>query len=506
VKILAIGTALCVGAAASLIAAAPAAAAACTSPVRYAATSNTIYLVAKQSYTLSSIKQACPSAPLSQVDPKTHTWQLNADLVLQNGSTLLVRGSRAGGDVDTLRLRSLASNKPTEVSQLMANPGNIEMNSVRVTSWDTVANGPDKNPSIARAAAGARGRAFIRAISTLTPSGSAQLSTMKITNSDLGYLGYYAAESYGVVYKARGCDRANVAACQKVHVGGSQTNSRFHDNYMGTYAWGAKGMAFRNNSYDHNASYGLDPHDVSTNLTVDRNKFAYNGNHGFVCSQLCDRLSITNNESHHNGLVPWRGPTGDSDLPGQVHGIMIHRGVTNATISGNSVHDQPNGVGIAVFDSAGNTVTGNTVTNNMVGIRLTVGAANNTVRNNTVKNSAQYGLLFFKGTDAPGYTTKTGRPTGNVIDGNTIIGAGRNAVKATDADQNRITNTTFGGSLGPVLFITSSGSVLDASKLPPSVRIQVTGTGSQRSSLSISNPPGCARVTLDAYSTCTTMR
>jgi mannuronan 5-epimerase len=498
VKVLTLAAALCVGAAASLIGAAPAAAVACTSPVRYSVTSNTIYLVAKQSYTLSTIKQACPGAPLSQVDPRTHTWQLDADLVLQNGSTLLLRGTRAGGDVDTLRLRSLASNKPTEVTQLMANPGTIEMNSIRVTSWDTVANGPDKNP---RAATG-RGRAFIRVIST----GSAQISTMRITNSDIGYLGYYAPESYGVVYKARGCDRMHVAACQNVYVGGSQTNSRFHDNYMGTYTWGAKGMAFRNNSYDHNVSYGLDPHDVSRNLTVDRNKFAYNGNHGFVCSQLCDRLTITNNESHHNGLVPWRGPTGDSDVPGQVHGIMIHRGVTNAVVSGNSVHDQPNGVGIAVFDSAGNTVTGNTVANNMVGIRLTVGAANNTVRNNTIRNSAQYGLLFFKGTDAPGYTTKTGRPTGNLIDGNAIIGAGRNAVKATDADQNQITHTTFGGTLGPLLFITSNGSVLDATKLPPTVRILVTGTSTHRSSLSISDPPGCGRVTLDPYSTCTVVR
>ncbi len=40
---------------------------------------------------------------------------------------------------------------------------------------------------------------------------------------------------------------------------------------------------------------------------------------------------------------------------------MIHRGVTNTVISGNYVHDQPNGAGIAVFDSAGNTITNNTI-------------------------------------------------------------------------------------------------------------------------------------------------
>ncbi|MDT5026192.1 MAG: hypothetical protein QOE61_2618, partial [Micromonosporaceae bacterium] len=40
-------------------AAAPAAAVACTSPVRYAASSNTIYLVTNQSFTLSDITSYC---------------------------------------------------------------------------------------------------------------------------------------------------------------------------------------------------------------------------------------------------------------------------------------------------------------------------------------------------------------------------------------------------------------------------------------------------------------
>jgi hypothetical protein len=176
---------------------------------------------------------------------------------------------------------------------------------------------------------------------------------MLINNSELDHLGYYAAESYGVAYKTRGCDHTNLSVCTKVGVYGSETNSRFHNNFMGTYTWGAKGLVFTNNEYDHNVMYGLDPHDVSISLTIDHNHFDYNGDHGVICSQRCDSLTITNNESDHNGMVPFMGPTGDSDTPGQVHGIMIHRGVTNTVISGNYVHDQPNGAGIAIFDRAG---------------------------------------------------------------------------------------------------------------------------------------------------------
>jgi len=53
-------------------------------------------------------------------------------------------------------------------------------------------------------------------------------------------------------------------------------------------------------------------------------------------------------------MVPFTGPVPDPAGPGgQVHGIMLHRGVTNTTIKNNNVHDQPNGAGIAIFDTAG---------------------------------------------------------------------------------------------------------------------------------------------------------
>lgn len=470
---------------------APASAAACTSPVRYAASTNTIYLVARQAFTLGAIKQACPGAPIAQVDPARRVWRLDADLVLQNGSTLRLHG----GEVSSLRLRSRASGAATEVTQIMANHGTIDMRSTSVTSWDDQAGRPDTDPAVP--SGGARGRAFIRVLSTLAPDGRTPLeSRLDIVDSEVAYLGFYGAESYGVTYKSRPCARTAPQLCARVKVSGSQVDSRFHHNYMGTYTWGARDVSFLRNRYEHNVSYGLDPHDASSNLVIEGNTFAYNGNHGVICSQRCDRLRIVDNDSHDNGRRPWMGPTGDADVAGQVHGIMIHRGVTNTVISGNRVWNHPNGAGIAIFDSAGNTVTGNRVDNNMVGVRLSVGAARNTISRNLIRDSAKYGIFLFKGTDAPTYSTSSGRPTGNLFQANTIQGAGSSLVKFTDADGNRVAGAAATGGRGPILLANSAGTVLDAVRLPAGQVIELNA-----SSVTVAEPSGPLRFALIGAST-----
>ena len=481
----------------------PAEAVACTSPVRYATSTNTIYLVTTQSFTLTSVKAACPGAPLALVDPVNKVWELDADLILQNGSSLVMHGSAATapGDVDTLRIRSRSSNAATEVQQLNAQYGTIDMDSVAVTSWDDLAGAVDDDPTLPSGAGSTdRARAFVRALSYLDTDGvTPRQSRMDIKNSDLGYLGYYAAESYGVAYKTRGCDHTNLPVCNAVKVSGSQIDSRFHHNYMGTYTWGAYDMDFVGNSYDHNIMYGLDPHDVSTYLTITDNHFAYNGDHGVICSQLCDHLTITDNESDHNGMVPWTGPEGDAE-PGQVHGIMIHRGVTNTVISGNSVHDMPNGAGIAIFDSSGNTITDNVVDGTQYGIRISVGSANNSITHNTVDDSGKYALYMYKGSDLPSYTTMTGHPTANIFDSNTVDGTDSNVVKLTESDQNVVSNTTFTNTGGSFYTSGSVGNMVTASTFPSGQDFAVKGLPGEPGSMTITAPSGVVDVSCDATS------
>src|SRR5690242_15953615 len=217
-----------------------------------------------------------PSPVRTSTAPSPGVWELNSDLVVQGGARL-----NLSGDVKELRLQSLPSGLTKDVSALIAQYGTIDMTGVKVTSWN--GTGPDTDLTMPT---GGRGRAFVRAVSFMEGSTPRQ-STLNIVNSNLGFLGYNAAESYGVSYKARGCGATTSTICDVLDVLGKQTGSTFHDNYIGTYTWGAKDMLFDHNVYTHNKSYGLDPHDDSDYLTITNNTFAENGNHGLICSQRC---------------------------------------------------------------------------------------------------------------------------------------------------------------------------------------------------------------------------
>src|SRR5882724_11866881 len=152
-----------------LASALPASAVSCTSPVRYASSSNTIYLVTNQAFTPTDIRVYCAGAPLALVDPASKTWELSADLVLQNGATLNLHGG-SGGDVNTLRIRSLSDNAATHVQSITAQYGTVSITNTRVTSWDDAAGAVDTFPFLPdNAGTTDRARPFIRAISYLDP-------------------------------------------------------------------------------------------------------------------------------------------------------------------------------------------------------------------------------------------------------------------------------------------------------------------------------------------------
>jgi poly(beta-D-mannuronate) C5 epimerase len=482
-------------------AATPALAAACSGQVRYAASTNTIYLQSGTA-SLSDIKSSCPSAPLALADPAARVWQLDADLVIQNGATLNLHGSAAGGDVDTLRLRSGANTDKTQVSAITAQYGTVDIDTVLVTSWDPEANGPDTDPSVpAGAPPGARGRSFVRAISYLDAGGTPRESTMNIANSDLGYLGYYAAESYGVAYKGRGCDHDHQSVCDALNVYGSQTNSRFHHNYMGTYTWNAYGMTFTGNEYDNNISYGLDPHDDSDYLTITDNRSHDNGNHGIICSKRCDHLVIARNEVYRNGIPPYVPPGDEDASDNQVHGIMIHRGVTDTMIEDNYVHDHPNGAGIAVFDSVGNTIRDNLIVGAKYGLRYSVGAADVMTTGNTVRDSEKYAVFTYRGSDLPTYSTPSGRPTGLTFSNNTFDGTASNVIKMNEADSMTFSGNTFTGTLGSARMQNSTDTAFTGNTAPSSLLFATYGSPSQPGRTRFAGVTAPTRVSVDGDST-----
>jgi poly(beta-D-mannuronate) C5 epimerase len=472
-------------AAASFVGGTTADAATCALPVRYSATSDTTYLTASGPVdTLTEIKAACPAAPM--VQPSPGVWELNSDLVVQGGATL-----NLSGDVKVLRLQSLPSGLTKDVSALIAQWGTINMNGVTVTSWN--GTGPDTDLTVP--SGGTRGRAFVRAVSFMEGS-TPRESRMDIVNSDLGFLGYNAAESYGVSYKARGCGATTLAICDALDVLGKQTGSTFHDNYIGTYTWGANNMTFDGNKYIKNKYYGLDPHDDSDNLTITNNLFEDNGNHGLICSQRCDHLIIKHNTSRHN-----------TSTSAETHGIMLHRGVTYATVEDNTVVDNTTGGGIVVFDSVGNSIKNNTVTGNKYGLRFSVGTRGLTVENNKVTGSLQYAVYTYKGSDAPSFTGSSGRPTGITFTGNTFNGAGAELFKIQDSDGFTFT----GGSIKPGTltkgpkFERAAGHVFGPVTMPSgTTTFTLRGTSAVKTTLAIKGTPAPAvKIDKDAYSSAT---
>ena len=319
---------------------------------------------------------------------------------------------------------------------------------------------------------------------------------MNIVDSDLGFLGYNAAESYGVSYKARGCGASTPAICNVLDVFGTQTGSTFHDNYIGTYTWGAKDMQFDHNKYTHNKYYGLDPHDDSDYLTITNNIFSENGNHGLICSQRCDHLLIRGNTSSHN-----------TSATAETHGIMLHRGVTDTVVENNIVENNSTGGGIVVFDSVGNTIKGNTVTGNKYGLRFSVGTKDLAVKDNTVKGSLQYAVYTYKRSDVPSFTGTSGRPTGITFTGNTFDGAGAELFKIQDSDKFSFT----GGSIKPGTvtrgpkFERAGGQVFGPITMPSGTTTFILrGTSTVKTTLAINGiPTPTVKIDKDAYSTAT---
>lgn len=374
--------------------------------IRWAGSSNNLYISGDVSCTPSQIQAIRPSGPLTLVDPANKIWHLRSNLILQNGAKLVIHGSEVGGDTEQLRLQSNNSGINPNVF-IRAHWGSIDIQHTKITSWNDGSQSPDTNVT--------NGRAFIHVRSMLDPDGvTPRESRMDINASDIGYLGYYAAESYGLTWKVSG---TTAGIFDKVNVYGNVENSRIHHNYFGFYSYGAYGMNIRFNEFDNNIKYGIDPHDDSDNLLIEGNHSHHNGNHGIICSQRCDNLTIVRNETNNN----------------VGHGIMLHRNANDSLVESNYSHHNTD-TGIVLFESHRNIIRNNISTDNKTAIRFSVGSSDNTVSGNEFGRSSYYGVYFYKGSDAP--TSGSGRPSNNTFTGNKIFNNKKYAIYLKQADNN----------------------------------------------------------------------
>lgn len=387
----------------------PAHAAPCdTANIRWASSSNNVYVMGAGTVcTLTEIDLIADKANIQLVDPESKTWFVGSNIIMQQGATLNLHGGDAG-DVNELRLKS-----DSVVVFVRAYYGTIDIANTKITSWDELENEPDTDLS--------NKRSYLQ-VKSFLEGDTARESTMNIANSDIGYLGYFAAESYGLSWKVLG---AGAGLYDKVGVNGTVTDSRIHHNYFGAYTWGADDMVWRNNEFDNNNQYGLDPHDNSDRLVIEDNEFHHNGNHGLICSRFCDHLTIRNNKSFNN--------TGN--------GIMLHRLTDDSLVESNEVYNNGDS-GLAIFDSHRNTIRSNNSHDNKNGMRFSVGSSENLIEENIIDDSASYGIYFFKGSDIP-TVSGDGRPKNNRFINNTITDSNIYGIKLKEADHNLFQDNDF---------------------------------------------------------------
>ena len=224
--------------------------------LRYAGSSNRIYVEGRGSVTLTEIKAALPNAPLQLVDANTKVWLLMANLFVTDGCTLMLHGAAAGGDVNDLRLLSNNSSATNSVVSVEADWGTLDLHSTRVTSWNQAAGSPDTEYQTYQ-------RSFLRARSRkvgLVP----HESTLNVVNSDIGYLGSNDSESYGLTW-----DVVNSTA--GVRVFGNVSNSLIHHCQLGVRTWSADNVSWTGNEIAFNRLYDFDPADASHQSVLSNN-------------------------------------------------------------------------------------------------------------------------------------------------------------------------------------------------------------------------------------------
>ena len=200
--------------------------------VRYASSTNTIYVSGAVTATLSQINTLLPKAPLTLVDAAKHIWYLQANLTLQNGAVLSLHGSSIGGDVDQLRLQSRNASGGTFVV-VQADWGAIDVNTVKVTSWDDAAAGPDtKDTTNGRAYSARLAQTRRRRRHAARVADGYQEQRYRLSGLD-------NAESYGLSWKVNGTPGTNFELYDKVNVYGDVLNNNIHNNYHGMYTFGA---------------------------------------------------------------------------------------------------------------------------------------------------------------------------------------------------------------------------------------------------------------------------
>ncbi|MEZ4867616.1 MAG: right-handed parallel beta-helix repeat-containing protein [Caldilineaceae bacterium] len=353
-------------------------------------------------------------------------WLLNANLFIGPGVTLNL--SPAAG-VNELRLRSQVSTGGARVGAaagaidyntfvyLRTHSGEMDLNGVKVYSWDPQTNAVDQDID--------NGRAYVIAKYD---------AVLNITSSELSYLGSADGESYGVAW--RDLNHTSAPNVLRSRVTGQVVNSQFHHNYYGVYTFQASDMLFRGNQFHDNIRYGFDPHDFTHDVLVENNLSFNNGSHGFIISKGCNNFVFRYNKSYNNG---------DPNSGSLAHGFMLDPGSPNA--------DTPQS------PSLNNLLENNEAYNNVgYGLRILGSNANQILHNRFHHNQGE-GIVIDLAS------------TGNLIEGNSLTQNGADGVDMREsANNNNITGNTISENNGHGIYVRSDHNLVSSNMITQNQR------------------------------------
>lgn len=291
--------------------------------------------------TLSEIRDALDEMNLL-VEQSDRVWILSADLVIEEDASIAITSD----DTSWLKIESPHG---------LVSYGNVLIDSVKITSWDSVINSYAETD-------GQQPRSFL-----IVPEDAP--GQMNITNSEIAYLGYAASHKTGLSYYSG-------------H-GSLVKNNNIHHMWYGFYSNGVGFMKIENNSIHDNVVYGIDPHTGTHDMEI-RNNVVKNITRGIgiICSLDCSNILMENNAVYNANVA----------------GLMFSRNTTNSIIRNNLVYNSGiNGAAVSVSDSSGNQVYNNTMTLGKNGIKLSENSNNNHIFNNSITNYQGYGICMLVG-------------------------------------------------------------------------------------------------------------
>ena len=261
---------------------------------------------------------------------------LNANLINNNTANRFYMNNSDSLCYSSLRINSTnTSDTPTFWYYLTS--GQTEINNFKITSWNTTSGTVESLP------------ASTRARSAVYASGA--LSKMNISNSNLSYLGYNAANKFGVYY---------ITSSGNVII-----NSSFLHNFRGLYLESSSGNNLTSNTGTSDYNIGIYLKSSNNNILT--------GNMGSSSGNVGIRVETSNYNNLTNNI-------GTSDVSSGIL-LFISSNSNNLT---NNTGISISGVGIYLYSSSNNnTLTSNTGTSNTsIGIYL-YSSSNNNLTSNT---------------------------------------------------------------------------------------------------------------------------